>query len=370
MKFKYLIILSLCTFSLQGLSVVDNELEQIKDAVITSITNSNEVGYVQSLEDLENVDGLTEQEKSTVVLNILADVGTPPITLDFSQGLETALANIPTAQSTASNLGAGAQVLNQGAASLQFRTLVATSPVTITQGSNTITIGSTAEANTGANIGSGQGIYAGKSGTALQFYSLSAGNNIGSLTPSGANVITLGTTTSVVNAVSSLGGTYPIYTTTVGGTGTALNVQGLNAGKNITISSGTGVTINVDSSTTSITSALSNTSAAPPSFTLTRMGKLVNMMSGINVVSSAVITANNTYYLITAPGAIPSAYLPLGGFFVPYILLILSGTNAGTYSAMLQIGGDGSITFFLAGFNLGIGDTVSIGNLSLTWQTA
>ena len=80
------------------------------------------------------------------------------------------------------NLGAGGQVFkNKTATTLNFRSIVGGSNVTVTQNTNDLTIAAsdTGEVNTASNLGSGQGVWFDKQGVDLRFKSLVAGSGIG-----------------------------------------------------------------------------------------------------------------------------------------------------------------------------------------------
>lgn len=96
---------------------------------------------------------------------------------------------------TASNLGAGSGVFaSKVGVDLQFKSLVAGTNVTLTPASNTITIAATGtgEANTISSVGTGTSVVKGKSGVDLQIKSLIAGSGI-TLTP-GTNDVTIAST--------------------------------------------------------------------------------------------------------------------------------------------------------------------------------
>mgnify|MGYP003313209706 CR=1 FL=1 len=83
---------------------------------------------------------------------------------------------------TASNIGAGDGVFAQKTGvDLQFKSLVAGTNITLNAGANDITIdatGGSGEVNTASNLGSGEGVFAQKTGVDLEFKSLTAGTNI------------------------------------------------------------------------------------------------------------------------------------------------------------------------------------------------
>ena len=80
---------------------------------------------------------------------------------------------------TASNLGGANGIFAQKVGvDLQFRSLSASTNISITSGATTLTINTSAEPNTASNLGSGSGIFAQKSIYDLQFKSLSGGTNV------------------------------------------------------------------------------------------------------------------------------------------------------------------------------------------------
>lgn len=96
---------------------------------------------------------------------------------------------------TASNVGSANGIFYQKSGSdLQFRSLSAGTNVTITSGVTRLTINATGEANTASNLGAGNNIFAQKSGVDLQFRSIIAGTNV---------TITSGSTTLTINSTSS-----------------------------------------------------------------------------------------------------------------------------------------------------------------------
>ena len=96
---------------------------------------------------------------------------------------------------TSSNSGGGAGLAQaKVGVDLPFKSLLQGSNITITEQADTVTIAATVtgEANTGANLGAGEGVFAQKSGVQLQFKSLVESGSI-TLT-SDANTITIDST--------------------------------------------------------------------------------------------------------------------------------------------------------------------------------
>lgn len=120
---------------------------------------------------------------------------------------------------TASNVGAGAGVYKEKVGvDLRFKTLVAGNNVTITPGTDIITVAATdtGEANTASNLGStGEGLFAQKSSVDLQFKKLKAGSNV-ALT-SDSESITIAASGSGSGA--DFGGQYKNLVVTCSGTG-------------------------------------------------------------------------------------------------------------------------------------------------------
>lgn len=112
---------------------------------------------------------------------------------------------------TASNVGAGTGTIfkQKTGVDLEFKSLVAGTGISITNGPSDITIaatgGSAGEANTASNLGTGEGIYASKSGVDLRFKSLKAG----------ANVTISNTATEITIAATGGGGTWGSITGTL-----------------------------------------------------------------------------------------------------------------------------------------------------------
>ena len=138
---------------------------------------------------------------------------------------------------TASNLGIGEGVFaSKSGVDLRFKSLVAGSNITLSPLPNSITISATTagEVNTGANLGTGAGVYWGKSGAELRFKSLIAGSGV-SLSAD-ASSITIGSTVvpGEVNTASNLGTGQGVFSAK---SGVNLQFKTLKAGTNVTLSS-------------------------------------------------------------------------------------------------------------------------------------
>lgn len=98
---------------------------------------------------------------------------------------------------SASNVGGGNELFKQQVLlDLQFRTLVAGTNVTVVQGTDIVTIsssgGGSGEDNTASNVGAGTGLFKQKAGTDLEFKTLVAGTNV-TITP-GTDTVTIAAT--------------------------------------------------------------------------------------------------------------------------------------------------------------------------------
>ncbi len=177
--------------------------------------------------------------------NITLSEGADEITIDGSAAGEI---------NTASNVGGGNEVFkSKSVADLRFRTLVAGTNITLTQGTDTITVaassGVAGETNTASNVGAGADVFKQKTGVDLEFRSLVAGSNIS--IAEGASDITI-TGTGEANTASNLGAT---------GVGLFKAKTGVNLAFR-KIKAGSGVSITTDAADEILTIATAGGSAA------------------------------------------------------------------------------------------------------------
>jgi hypothetical protein len=160
--------------------------------------------------------------------NISLTSGSDTITIDATDTGEV---------NTASNIGTGTGVFSSKVGTdLEFKTFVAGTNVSISSDLNTITISATdtGEVNTASNLGSGEGAFAQKTGTDLEFKSFVAGTNV-SITSDSTSITISATDTGEVNTASNIGSGDGIFSAKVG---TDLQFKTLVAGSNITITPG------------------------------------------------------------------------------------------------------------------------------------
>jgi hypothetical protein len=155
---------------------------------------------------------------------------------------------------TASNLGTTGESVFSGKVGVdfQFRRLVAGSGISMTSDVNTITIESVdaGEINTASNLGTGFGVFRGKVGVDFQFNTLNEGSNIAIANDGAGNLTISATDTGEVNTVSNLGGA---VAGAVGlfesKSGADLQFSSLLAGANVTLTKNADGTISIDATT-------------------------------------------------------------------------------------------------------------------------
>jgi len=158
------------------------------------------------------------------------------------------------------SVGAGEPVFKQKSGTdLQFKSIVAGSNVTLTPGTDTLTIAATdtGEVNTASNVGTGDGVFKQKTGVNLEFKSLVAGSNV-TITPGTDSLTIASTDTGEVNTASNLGATGEgVFAAKVG---VDLQFKKLIPGTNVTFSSnGESITINASGGASTMSGTITQT---------------------------------------------------------------------------------------------------------------
>lgn len=236
--------------------------------------------------------GNTLQFKSVVAgSNVTVTSDSTTVTISAAASGET---------NTASNLGTGNGVYaSKSGADLQFKSVVAGSGITVTPTSTDLTIATTAEANTASNLGAGTAIFAAKSGVDLRFKTLVAGTNI-TITNT-ANDVTIsaaGGATGETNTASNLGTGIGLYQQK---SGADLQFNSLVAGTGVTISAPSGGNITI--ATTGEANTGTNLGTGNGIYT-TKSGTALQFKS---LVAGANITLTPTTNDITIAAATPTA---------------------------------------------------------------
>jgi hypothetical protein len=208
------------------------------------VTASNSLYVFRNGVLLENIVDYAETSSTTVTILTGVDDGDvftfAPVAVSVaSEGGST----------SATSLGSGADVYKQKVGdTLQFRSLVAGSNVTLTEGADGITIaatgggGGSGEANTTSNLGTGVGLAATKVGVNLPFKSIEAGTGI-TLNDDGSTVTITNNTPATSISATNLGAVGEgVYASKLG---SELRFKKLVAGTNVSLASGVdSITIN------------------------------------------------------------------------------------------------------------------------------
>jgi len=259
--------------------------------------------------------------------NVTVTEGADSITIASTGGGGSGEAN------TGSNVGVGSQVFKQKSGiSLQFRSLVAGSNVTLTQGVDTITIASTGggsgEANTASNVGSGAGIlFKQKTGVDLEFKRIAAGTGI-SIT-NGVSDVTI-SSTGEANTASNVG-TTGVNTAGVfkAKSGVDLQMRRIIAGANVS------VTENTNDITIAATAGSGETNTASNASAGTGTGLLFKGKVGVDLVfkkllagSGVTLTNGTDDVTIAATGGGGGHETQILSFDSGNIVVKASGTTA------------------------------------------
>jgi hypothetical protein len=207
------------------------------------------------------------------------------VSLATANNTITISASLPEASGEANTLtsvGTGTGTLPAGKVDedIKIKSLAAGSNISLVNGATSVTISSTAENNTGSNLGDGSEIYAGKSGSALQFKTLKAGTNT-SIT-SDANTVTISATGGAggeANTASNIGTGSGVFEAK---SGVDLRFKSIKAGSNVTVTpSSTDITI----AATGEANTLADVGAGT--------GKLAYSKSGTTLRVKSIAAGNN-----------------------------------------------------------------------------
>jgi hypothetical protein len=228
---------------------------------------------------------------------------------------------------TASNVGTGVGVYrNQSGSNLVFKSLVSAGSITITPGTDVITISSSGESNTASNAGSGVGIFKGKVVADLVFKSLVAGTNI-SLTP-GTNTITIDSS-GEANTASNAGSEVGIFK---GKVLQDLVFKSLKAGTGITLTPDTD-TISIDSSGEANTASNLDSGTGKYGWFVSKVGTNLGFRA-LSVGGTLSLSATATLITITSNAEVNTASNAGGevGIFKGKVLqdLVFKSLKAGT----------------------------------------
>lgn len=206
---------------------------------------------------------------------------------------------------TASNLGStGGRVFSQKAGvDLQFRRIIGTGRITATENTNDITITTTGEANTGANLGAGHGVFGSKVGEELQFKSLIAGPNVSlSSTSTGITITGLGGS-GETNTASNIGNGSQVFKDKLG---VDLRFRTLVAGANTTLTQ------------TDTTISIATTGGSDITYTNPGYPYIPIWGSPTRMTRSTLLSYDTTYNQFIAPSIISSPMVgdTSGGFYL------------------------------------------------------
>lgn len=233
--------------SKQGVDLRFKSLQGGNNVSLSSDSNTitvNATGEANTAGNLGTGEGIYSSKQGTEIkLKSLVEGNNISLTSDANTITINAVGDAVGETNTASNLGSGAGIYaSKSGVDLRFKSLTSGNGITITPSSDEVSIATTAEANTASNLGGGVPLYDSKSGSDLRFRSLTSGAGISiSSTPGGATTIT-NSSPGEVNTGANVGTGTGVYASKSGST---LQFKSLRAGNNVTLSSdSTSVTIN------------------------------------------------------------------------------------------------------------------------------
>lgn len=168
--------------ALQSFYMAQEAFDAISSAVLSAgagdLLAANNLSEVNPASARNNIGAAAKADPVITGVLTLDDAPTDPLHATTKAYVDAAIAAIPAGSgevNTGSNLGAGETIFKQKTGvDFEYRTLVQGTGVVLTADANTITIDATGvgggEVNTGANLNvTGEALYTGKSGVALQF---------------------------------------------------------------------------------------------------------------------------------------------------------------------------------------------------------
>lgn len=302
-------------------------------AVSSNVTASN-IGTGSGLYAGKVVDDL--QFKTVIAgSNVVVTESATSITIDAVTGGTTSFGG--ESVGTGTSLYAG-----QNGVLLQLKSLTAGSNITLSDGGDHVTINATQPNIQASNVGSGTGLYIGKTGDLLSFKTIVGGSNV---TISEANntlyISASGGTGGGSSTGANLGSGNGIFANT---SGSSLNFRSLVAGRNITLTSSTN-TITIDGPQT--VKSILDFGAVGDGVT-NNIAAFTAAIAWMGANSRSVYIPQGTY--LTTPMTIPAGVHFIGGFFGddPKNTIIRHYGTSTAASAVLTIASS-SMTTYLGG---------------------
>jgi hypothetical protein len=185
---------------------------------------------------------------------------------------------------TVTNVGGGASLYKNFTSTYNFKTLVAGSNVSISPGTDTVTISvnNIGEINTASNTGAGIGLYKDKTGANLNFKSIIAGNNISFDTSNPNQIVISSTGGSATSTGQNIGtGIGRLYANSLA---SVLRFKSIKAGNNIQIIDGASeITISASSVTNDEPNSPSGVLLGPSNI-INSSGQLKSLLAGDGLI--------------------------------------------------------------------------------------